>query len=158
MRRFDFTRMLARLRRDRSGVAAVEFSLLAPVLCFGCIATVDLGMALGERIAIDHVLRTGVASAMRDEGQTQVRKILVAAGRESFDVVQGSSGSADTLAVDAVRYCACPDNTGAAVACTTVCAGSLPTYVYYRLTARKIYSGMIVPDISFDASTRVQAR
>ncbi|MHA6287514.1 TadE/TadG family type IV pilus assembly protein [Maricaulis sp. CAU 1757] len=55
------TRLLRRLRRDRSGVSAVEFALIAPFMILLYLGAVDLNLAL----SIDRKI-TSVASALAD--------------------------------------------------------------------------------------------
>jgi pilus assembly protein CpaE len=47
------------LKRSEAGVSAIEFALVAPVLALGLVAMADIGLALYERMTIDHVLRAG---------------------------------------------------------------------------------------------------
>jgi pilus assembly protein CpaE len=159
-------RPLARLRRDDDGVAAVEFSLFAPILFFCCLATVDLGMALNERMTIGHVLRAGAQSAMGNPGEMEVKKVLEETAKGSnfsVSVVSGSdnayaSASSDTLTIGVERYHACPEEPEVKVAEGTVCADDEPTYVYYRMAAGKIYEAMILPRITFGPALEVQIR
>jgi Flp pilus assembly protein TadG len=143
--------------RDQAGVSAVEFALFAPILFFGLVATVDIGLALYQRMTVDHVLRAGAQSAMADQGKDAVLKVLQTTAAKNFTVAtQTADPEALSLSVD--RYCACPENTGLAIACSTTCSGSAPTNIYYRLSATKTYSGIILPQMNFGPSLQVQVR
>ena len=40
----------------------------------------------------------------------------------------------------------------------TICTGTVPTFIYYRMSAAKDYSGMIVPSFPLQAAAQVQVR
>lgn len=159
-------RPMPKIARDEAGVAAVEFALFAPILFFACLATVDLGMALNERMTIDHVLRAGAQSAMADPGEAKVKQVIedtAEASNFSVNVVSGTdqpyaSASYDTLTIAVEKYHACPEAAGTKVPEGTICASGEPTYVYYRMASGKIYQAMILPDISFGPMLDVQIR
>jgi Flp pilus assembly protein TadG len=157
---------LLRLRRNDDGVAATEFSLVAPILFFCCLATVDVGMALNERMTIDHVLRAGAQSAMTNPGEAKVRDVMEETAKGSnftVNVVSSTdnahaTASTESLTIAVERYHACPDNPDAKVPANS-CAGPDPsTYTYYRMTAAKIYEAMILPNITFAPAMTVQVR
>lgn len=155
-----------KLGSSEDGVAAVEFGLFAPILFFACLATVDLGLALNERMAIGHVLRAGAQSAMADPGEAEVEQVLedTAKGSNfSVNIVSGTdqpyaSASADTLTIAVEKYHACPEDPLVEVPQGTICASTEPTYVYYRMAGGKIYQAMILPDITFGPAIDVQVR
>lgn len=164
--RYHCTRSFGRLHRNDDGVAAVEFSLFAPILFFCCLATVDLGMAVNERMAIGHVLRAGAQSAMDNPGEATVKDVLEETAKGSnysVNVVSSSDGahasaSSESLTIGVERYHACPEDPQAKVAEGTICADDQTTYVYYRLAAAKIYEAMILPSITFRPALEVQIR
>lgn len=158
-------RGLARLRRDDSGVAAVEFSLLAPVLFFAGLAAVDLGMAITERMTVDHVLRSGATRAMAEGAdEDKIEQVLRATAKKNFAECEvadgdgssvGQKGDCIDIAEPQKRF-ACPDDPDTAVADPAVCGGDY--YTFYRLSATKTYVAMILPDISFSPAIEVQVR
>ncbi|MFQ6180639.1 AAA family ATPase [Sinorhizobium meliloti] len=133
------------LKTSEAGASAVEFALIAPVLALGLVATADLGLAIHERMTIDHVLRAGAQAAMADPGAEQVEKVLVS--------TLAQSPALASAALPAVkRYCACPENADvapeAAPQCGTVtCANAKPQFVYYRLAVAKSYRPMSLPAV-----------
>ncbi len=133
------------LKTSEAGASAVEFALIAPVLALGLVATADLGLAIHERMTIDHVLRAGAQAALADPGAAQVQKVLVSTLAQSPRLA-----SATLPAVK--RYCTCPENADvapeAAPQCGTVtCANAKPQFVYYRLAAAKSYRPMSLPAV-----------
>ena len=132
---------------SESGVSAVEFALIAPVLALSLVGMADVGLALYERMAIDHVLRAGAQAAMSDPGEAQVRNVLQS--------TLGQAGAPSGVVFDLVkRYCACPDDADvaptAAPACTITCPGSVRPFVFYKVQASKPYDAMSLPEFLAD--------
>ncbi len=157
-----------RLKHATSGAAAVEFALFAPALILGVLVAVDLGLAVHERMTIDHVLRSGAQAAMVDPGEEDVRDILQSTASKNFSNVADGGGSgtsgttistgSDALTLTVGRYCTCPESIGTEVTCSTTCEGTVPTYIYYKLEAAKQFDGMIIPTIPIDTDIEVQVR
>lgn len=148
-------RFLARWGADRSGIAAIEFAALAPVMLLMMVASLDLSGALRERMAIGHILRAGAQVAMADPGTATVRAAMVGAA-QGFTI--GTTAGPRTLTLVAQRLCACPGAPDTVVGCTTICTGSQPTYVRYSLQAEKLYDAALVPDMRYAGTLEVQLR
>jgi pilus assembly protein CpaE len=144
-------------RQAEDGVSAVEFALIAPVFAIALVAMVDVGLALYERMAIDHVLRSGAQAAMSDPDPDHVLKVMQSTISGSF--ADNPSG----ISLDMPkRYCACPENPAvdpdSAPDCTVTCADSALPYVYYRMAASKTYRGIFIPGIPLASTVQVQIR
>ncbi len=150
--RSRFVRLFTGWRRSDSGTSAVEFAFIAPMLFFGLLSMVDLGLAINERMTIDHVLRAGAQRAIADPGAADVLNVVNTTAAKSF------SSSKTPLSVTVQRFCACPESTGTAVACSTSCQGPKPTFIYYRLSGLKTYKGMLLPAITAKPAVQVQIR
>ena len=152
-------RRLRRLLRADEGVSAVEFALLAPMLVFALLATVDVGLALTERMAINHVLRAGAQSATVAKDVSAIDQVLRTTASENFTVAAaGAAGDDATLALRAERVCSCAEQPGIAVGCSTTCAADAPTQVFYALAGEKTYSGLILPRFRLSPAIQVQVR
>jgi Flp pilus assembly protein TadG len=147
--------LVARWRGDETGIAAIEFAAIAPVLVMMVVASMDLSGALAERLAIGHAMRSGAQVALADPGPTAVLGAMRGAA-PTFSI--GTTAGPATLALSVARVCACPDTPATYVACTTVCSGSRPTYISYRLTGEKVYGAILVPDMAFSDVLEVQIR
>ena len=145
-------------RRAEDGTSAVEFALFAPVLVFSLLAAVDIGLAEYERMTIDHSLRAAAQSAMTDPGANAVLKVLETTASKNFTLSDGPTASPGALTVAVNRFCACPNNPSVAVACSTTCTESAPTFIYYRLLGTKIHNAMILPAMTLSPSLQVQVR
>lgn len=143
-------RRLRTVRRAEAGVAALEFALFAPILFVSLLSMVDIGFALHERMTIDHVLRGGAQTAMEGGDEAAVLKVLQATAARNF--------TAEEVVFNVARYCACAEDPGVGVACSTTCAGPSATSIYYRLTGTKSYDGIFLPTMSLAPSVEVQLR
>lgn len=162
--------LFRRLRSNQEGLAAVEFALIAPVLIFSLLASVDLGLAGYQRMALDHVVRSAAQAAMTDPGETGVKSVLQATASKNFssgsihvttDPVDPSIGytiESDPVNLAAKRFCACPDQADTAVTCSTSCSGTVPTYIYYQMSASKMFHGSVLPQFRLSTAVQVQAR
>jgi pilus assembly protein CpaE len=159
----DALRWFRRCARNEAGNAAIEFAFVAPVLAFACIAVVDLGLAINQRMAADHVLRIGADAAMADPGELVVQNLLEQTARANFSNVSALplpteiTASSDALHLRAKRFCSCPESRQTEILCTTTCAGR-PPLAFYRMTAAKRYSGILLPQREFKSALQVQAR
>lgn len=151
--------ILASWRADERGTSAVEFALIAPMMFFGLLSMVDLGLAVSERMSIDHVLRSAAQTALTDPGESVVLEFLNTTAENGFTLSTNNIPAvSDPLTVSVLRFCACPESPAAAVSCTTACDQNEPTYIFYRLSAEKDYDGVILPVISAQPSIQVQVR
>ena len=155
--------LLRKLGRDERGAAVVELALIAPVLALMFILTVDVGLAVNEKMAVDHVMRVGAETAMADPGESTVQDVLEQTAGQNFSAVEDSSSSSsysmgsDGIAVGVTRFCACPNARSVEVACTSTCTGKTPL-AFYRLDSRKQYSGIFLSSIEMDAVLQVEVK
>jgi pilus assembly protein CpaE len=157
-KRFSFKALARKFRRDEKGIAALEFGLVAPILFFGLLSAIDIGLAVNERMEVNHVLRVGAEAAINKSDEDVVLAIMAATASQNMTASTNGQGAAGDLSLTVNQYCACPDATEVAVTCSTICPGDVPTYVYYQLNGSKTYTGMFIPNISFAPSMRVQIR
>lgn len=142
-----------RMATDRSGVSAIEFCLISPMIFFGLLSLVDVGRAINERMALDAALRAGAQIAMSDLGTTAVQSAvtLVDMGRMATD-------ERGTLLLNVERFCACPEDTASSLSCTAICAGLSPTAIYYQLKGSTTFDGILIPTIELATESRVRVR
>jgi pilus assembly protein CpaE len=157
-KRFSLKALAGKFRRDDKGVAAMEFGLVAPILFFGLLSAIDIGLAVNERMEVNHVLRAGAEAAINKSDEDDVLAIMAATASQNMTPSIDGQGGAGDLNLTVDQFCACPDATEVAVACSTICTGDVPTYVYYQLGGSKDYNSMFLPNISFAPSIRVQIR
>jgi Flp pilus assembly pilin Flp len=138
-------RFLRRLTRDERGVSAVEFAIIGPVLIFGMLAMVDIGLALGERMDMDRSVRAGAQAAMSLNNLEE--------GIET--IVLASAGSPEGLSVDVTTTCEC---VGVAVSCGLPCTSGDAPSVFIGISASKTQPALLLPDMALRANTRVQIR
>jgi pilus assembly protein CpaE len=153
----------ATLRGNEDGASAIEFGLIAPIMFFALLATIDLGMAVNERMIVDQSLRAGAEQAMYDPGAATVKAVAANAARQAFKV-DGSGGSLGNMSINVSEFCACPSSTSTPVACGSLCTSpssggaSTSPYKYYSLAGQKTYDSIIIPTMTFNSNMTVMVR
>lgn len=136
---------LARLRRDTAGASAVEFAIVAPILCLGLLVVVDIGMAVTTRMELDRNVRAGAQAAISLNNDASA-----IAG-----IVRAAAGSPRDLTVNVGRSCQCA---GAASGCSALCASGEPPSVYFTIDAQRPQPGLILGERTITSGARVQLR
>lgn len=124
-------RFLLRLRGPlgSSGVAAVEFAIIAPVMIALLGGAVDIGIAVDRAIRLENAARTAAQHI------TRMPTATAAAETAGLATLAGAAGATVTVAP---AVCQCPPNGaaigGAVVACTSTCANGMAIYVTVTAT------------------------
>jgi len=142
---------------DESGVSAIEFGLVAPLIFFSLLAMTDVGFALRERIALDHLLRSGAQAAMRDAGEAAVLQTLEQSACTADGTYPECAKPAGVTFVPAPdRFCVCPTTGAIDTDCTSTCAEQ--PQKFYLLSAALTYNGIFLPLFEFAPSVLVEVR
>jgi pilus assembly protein CpaE len=142
---------------DERGVSAIEFAFLAPVLAFACLAAIDCGLAVREKMTVDSTVRAASEGALADLGEAEVHSLLDSLASEHFTIGASDMNAQTPLTTSVERFCACPENASSTVDCdTAACAGSADPYLYYRLSAAKQHQTILLPYIPLQSSILVQ--
>jgi len=150
-------RAFATLRRQEGGAAAIEFGLLGPTLLLSLVVMADVGLALSERMTLDHILRSGAQPAMADLGASNVNAtIAVAAEAQKFPVCSAGSPANGSFCPTVVVSCFCPDGSTATCASPTACPVTFQKV--YTISATRTRKSIILPDFNFQLSLKVQTR
>ena len=138
-------RHLRDLPGDRNGASALEFALFAPLLVFGLLAMVDIGIGIGTRMELDRIVRSGAQAAISLNNDAAAIRLLVMA----------SSATQTSLAVGVERVCSCAE---VAASCTALCSGGAAPSVYYGIEAERPYAGLLFGERPIVSSTRIKIR
>jgi pilus assembly protein CpaE len=160
---------LTRLAKCEHGAAAAEFSMFLPLFVFGGLAMSDVGLALHQRMTLDHVVRAGVQAAMADPGQDEVLATLETTASKNFppadadgqtllDMLSGSDSVTLPVTLNVSRYCSCPEDRSLSVSCTNLCSETVPPFVFYRVSAAKTFDGVFLPEFSLGREMEVEIR
>ena len=120
---------LPRLARDCTGVAAVEFAVVAPVLITLLGAAVDLGTAVDRSIRLENAARTGAQYATRKPGDATGAQTAAMA---ALTAVPGWSGATVTVGQ---MQCECLSANGAgggnlsSANCSATCSNGMARYI-----------------------------
>lgn len=125
--------------RDETGVSAVEFALIAPLLVMMLLMMTDFGMAIQQRMTMNHILRIGAEAAMRGASDAQIAATLQAA------VDDHATARMSTLTVaPPMRMCRCPQTGNLPVACTEDCAGGEAPDLFHEFSATLPYRSILM--------------
>jgi Flp pilus assembly protein TadG len=124
-----------RFRADQSGVSAVEFSLVAPILVAMVIATIEGGLLTMRSYDTRAALNAGAQYIMQGgTSSTAAQAIIMSAW---------SKKSADATA-SVTQSCKC----GATVnVCSTLCADGTVPMSYYALSAQMTSKGIFTTNV-----------
>jgi Flp pilus assembly protein TadG len=131
----DFRGRVKALCEDETGLAAIEFGLIAPFLVLLVVAAADLG--------------TGIHKAMQVQNAAEAGAIY--ASKHAFDVagitgaVVNSAGAAGIAATPApAQFCGCPSASGISTAsCASTCADGSAPGQYLRISAQVTHAPLL---------------
>lgn len=149
---------LAAMPGDQRGVSAVEFSLLAPILLGGLLSMIDIGLAVTERMNLDHVLRAGAQAAMAEKSKEQILKVIEATASEHFTLAESQVQTHGENPVVISVKCVCSEASSSPGEECGDCTKAPQAHVYYELSAEKLYNGILFKDLTLKANIEVQAR
>ena len=142
-------------RADERGMAAVEFGLVAAILCFLLIGAIDFGMGYWEKLQVGNAARAGAQYAMA-QGWNQTAITTAVTNATSMSSVSATPAPTQT--------CGCPSTGSGIVAATCgascgVGSGTAGTYVTVNASATYTtllsYPG-VAGSFSFTASNTVR--
>jgi Flp pilus assembly protein TadG len=132
-------------RRDDSGVSAVEFALIAPVLLICLVGIYDIGMLVYKRTDMHSALRSGVQYFMNGGDDMAKAEDLVE---------QAWTTKPETVSVVAERFCLCGDEIHV---CNALCDDETYPAAYKRLRAMATIEG-ILGDDDYSATQSIRVR
>jgi Flp pilus assembly protein TadG len=128
-------RFFIRVAGDRSGVAAVELALIAPVLTLMMVAVTDIGMGIYRKMQVEHAAQVGAQYAMRNGFD---------ANAISNAVISATRVSSITAFPAPVNFCGCATASGVStVSCGTTCPGGAVAGTYTTVSAQGTYSSLL---------------
>jgi Flp pilus assembly protein TadG len=136
---------LTRLNKDQLGVAAVEMTLISPFLILGLLLMLDVGVAVKERLNLDHSTRVGAQAVMANINETS----------EISNVVLASASEPENVTISVEKTCSCGSTQ---VDCANWCSANVPPSVFLNISAVKQHTGFLLPPFNLESQTHVQIR
>lgn len=130
-------RITLRFTRAGSGASAVEFALIAPVLCMMLIGTVDFSLWMWNQMRVGNAARAGAEYA-------------VVKGYDSAKISTAITSATGASAISAnpapTQSCGCPNGTSGitTMTCGSTCPGGATAGTYVTSSAQANYS-LILP-------------
>jgi Flp pilus assembly protein TadG len=142
-------RLLGRGPDACSGMAAVEFALIGPILVLATICTVDLGMGIHRNMQVQNAAQTGAEYAATHGFDPSAIAAVTAAAASS--TIAASPAPA--------RFCGCATSSGVVeAACGSTCAGGALVGTYVRVSAQSTYTPLLpYPMLQASYDLRAQA-
>jgi Flp pilus assembly protein TadG len=124
-----------RLLRSRSGVAAIEFAFLGPMLALSAIVAADIGIGFYSNMQVQNSAQAGAEYAVAHGFDATAM---------SNAVTSTTPGSGISASPTPSTFCGCPNrDTVASVTCGATCTDGTPAGTYAKVTATKTYSTLI---------------
>ena len=127
------TGFLQRLSRDRSGVAAVELGLIAPMLAALVIPMIDLGIGAYDKMRVQDAAEAAVQYALANTSNYDASAIQSAA-------TNATNVTGLTATVGETYNCVTNGVIGPAVGSTTTCSDGSTPGAYVSVSTQMTYS------------------
>jgi len=131
------------------GMAAIEFSIVAPLMVLMLVGTVDAGSAIYRKMQVQAGVHAGTRYAMVNGfNATGITTAITSASNSSL--VSASPAPQ--------QFCGCPSMSGiATISCTSTCTGGATPGSYVTVSAQATYNTLFpYPVISDKLSFQVQ--
>jgi Flp pilus assembly protein TadG len=130
-----FRRVLARAAGDTSGVAAIEFAIIVPILVLMVVATADIGMGFYRKMQVEGATQAGAEWAIKNGFD---------ANAMSNAVISATSAPALSVSPAPVQFCGCANGSAiSTVACGTTCPGGASAGTYSTVSAQMTYNTIL---------------
>jgi Flp pilus assembly protein TadG len=123
------------ISKDRSGIAAVEFAILVPVLALLAVCTADLGMAIYADMQVQNSAQAGTGYALLH-------------GFDSSAISSAVTGASSLSGLSAspapTQFCGCPSNNGVvSTTCGSSCSTGNTAGTYVTASATAVYNTIL---------------
>lgn len=136
VRTFDSLRSLSQAAlRNTSGVAAIEFAVMIPLLSLMVVSVSDIGLAVYRKMQVENAAQAGAQYAIVHGFDTSGISSAVTSATNSTSI---------TASPAPVQFCGCPTSKGlSSVSCGTVCTGGAQAGTYATVSAQATYHTLI---------------
>jgi Flp pilus assembly pilin Flp len=137
--------LLKRIAADRSGMAAIEFLMVAPLMAAALVLTLDVSLYVVNRTRMHSGIRAGIQYLMDNGRDLNQLENLVSSS--------WSNKPSDAV-VSSQRYCLCSD---VVHACNTLCGDGTAPESYFSINASGTLEGFMT-DTTLSASEALRVR
>jgi Flp pilus assembly protein TadG len=125
------TPLLKRFAGDRSGLAAIEFALVAPMMAAALVLTLDVSLYVVNRTRMHSGIRAGIQYLIDNGRDLDQLETIVA---------QAWTEKPANAVIESERYCLCSD---VVHACNVLCADSSAPESYFSISATGTLEGLM---------------
>jgi Flp pilus assembly protein TadG len=120
---------------DTTGVAAVEFGILIPIMSLMVVSVTDIGLAVYRKMQVEDAAQAGAQYAIMHGFDS---------GAITSAVTSATNSSAISASPAPVKFCGCASGSSiTAASCGTTCPGGAAAGTYVRVSAQGAYSTII---------------
>jgi Flp pilus assembly protein TadG len=131
-----FRRFSSRAAGDTSGVAAIEFGIIVPILVMMTVATVDIGMGFYRKMQVEDAAQAGAQWAIRNGFDSAGISNAVTSA------IQGAP--AISVSPAPVQFCGCASGSSiSAASCGSTCPGGVQAGTYTTVSAQMTYNTIL---------------
>jgi Flp pilus assembly protein TadG len=129
-----FRRVLARAAGDTSGVAAIEFGIIVPILVLMVVATADIGMGFYRKMQVEDAAQAGAAWAIKNGFDAKLIS----------NAVTSATSAPVSVSPTPVQFCGCASGSSiSTVTCGTTCPGGALAGTYTTVSAQMTYNPIL---------------
>ena len=129
----NLARRTNKIRRDESGVTAVEFAIIGPILIGMFVSIVDLGLGLYNQVQLANAAQAAADYAMQKGYNSDAMTTVAQAATRLAGVTVANS-----------QFCGCPSSSGVTtITCGSSCSDGLTAGTFARTTTTKDYSTLL---------------
>jgi Flp pilus assembly protein TadG len=130
-----FRHFLPRMASDISGVAAIEFGIIVPILVLMTVAAVDIGMGIYRKMQVEDATQAGAEWAIKNGFD---------ANAISNAVTSATSAPAISVSPVPVQFCGCAIGSSiSAATCGAKCSGGAKAGTYTTVSAQMTYNTIL---------------
>lgn len=128
-------RFVTRVTSDTTGVAAIEFAMVVPLMILMVVAAADIGMGYYTKMQVEDSTQVGAEWAMKNGFD---------AVAISNAVTSATNASGINVSPSPVQFCGCANGSSISTAtCGSTCPGGALSGTYLTVSAQKTYSTII---------------
>ena len=125
---------------DRSGVAAVEFALVAPILLFALVGIIDTALYIHDKMKVEAAARASVDYVIKSNGDDEALMMSVLSGY--FDDGSSENTWQDALDYEVSLYCECASD-GVEMDCSESCDAGDYKRRYFGVEVSKLHKTLM---------------
>ena len=157
-------RLFKRWKRNEEGVAAIEFSFIAPILLLLCVGMLDFGMVIYEKMRLENMAQAAADYLINGGSDDNLEDDVLNAYKSDSESAQEEQRGISVLDINIDLQCECSDGSSINCSLANTCGEAVEGGYrrrFYSVTVGKQYEtflpyGVIPQQIDLQGSARIQ--